>query len=310
MYHGWTYHLDGRNRSVSAPDTFPKFDRSNFGLKPIELEVFMGHGVRALPRAASPSVAERMAPHAAELAHYRIDQMVPLDELWVHDVEIDWKNVVENYVEDYHFPMGHPGLSALMEAQYDREVLPAGTMRLSHRMRAKPLKSWSAQRYAKFLPGSSTCRRTCGDAGPISACSRTCTSTSTRSGSTSSSSCRPGPGARDSRPLVWLPGRPPRDAGRALAVRAPQCARAGRGRSAHALGAAGALESGAYTQGILSDKEIVLAGFQDWIRDRLPVTQLTQAPARGTVAARNSSLAALTSAGVRSRADTTRSRDP
>ncbi len=28
MYHGWTYHLDGRNRSVSAPETFPKFDRS------------------------------------------------------------------------------------------------------------------------------------------------------------------------------------------------------------------------------------------------------------------------------------------
>ena len=42
MYHGWTYHLDGRNRSVSAPDTFPKFDRSKFGLKPIELEVSMG----------------------------------------------------------------------------------------------------------------------------------------------------------------------------------------------------------------------------------------------------------------------------
>lgn len=41
-YHGWTYHLDGRNRSVSAPDSFPKFDRSRFGLKPIELETFMG----------------------------------------------------------------------------------------------------------------------------------------------------------------------------------------------------------------------------------------------------------------------------
>ena len=39
MYHGWTYHLDGRNRSVSAPDTFPKFDRSHYGLKPIELEM-------------------------------------------------------------------------------------------------------------------------------------------------------------------------------------------------------------------------------------------------------------------------------
>jgi len=50
------------------------------------------------------------------------------------------------------------------------------------------------------------------------------------------------------------------------------------------------LSSGAYTRGILSSKEIVLGGFQDWIRARLPVTQLTQLPPRGTVAARNSSL--------------------
>ena len=52
-YHGWTYHLDGRNRSVSAPDTFAKFDRSKFGLKPIELEVFSGIRVRQVPRQAS-----------------------------------------------------------------------------------------------------------------------------------------------------------------------------------------------------------------------------------------------------------------
>ena len=51
-----------------------------------------------------------MQPCTAELAHYRIEQMVPLDDLWVQDLEIDWKNVVENYVEDYHFPIGHPGL--------------------------------------------------------------------------------------------------------------------------------------------------------------------------------------------------------
>jgi hypothetical protein len=44
------------------------------------------------------------------------------------------------------------------------------------------------------------------------------------------------------------------------------------------------LESGAYTQGILSDKEIVLAGFQDWIRDRLPVARLAQKPVSGTLA--------------------------
>jgi hypothetical protein len=103
-------------------------------------------------RGGEPSVAERMAPHVPELAHYRMAEMVPLDEMWTTEVAIDWKNVIENYVEDYHFPIGHPGLSALMESQYDRESFPGGTMRLSHRMRETPLKSWSAQGYAKFLP--------------------------------------------------------------------------------------------------------------------------------------------------------------
>jgi phenylpropionate dioxygenase-like ring-hydroxylating dioxygenase large terminal subunit len=50
------------------------------------------------------------------------------------------------------------------------------------------------------------------------------------------------------------------------------------------------LASGAYTQGILSAKEVVLAGFQDWIRERLPVAGLIEAPATGTVAERNAAL--------------------
>jgi phenylpropionate dioxygenase-like ring-hydroxylating dioxygenase large terminal subunit/AcrR family transcriptional regulator len=291
LYHGWTYHLDGRNRSVSAPDSFPKFDRSQYGLKPIELEVFMGM-VFVRFRAGGPSVAERMAPHAAELAHYKMDQMVPLDEPWSRELEIDWKNVVENYVEDYHFPIGHPGLSALMEAQYDREIFPGGTMRLSHRMREKPLKSWSAERYAKFLPViehlPEDLRRRWTYFGLF--------------------------------PNVYFDIYPewldyfqvlPLAAGRTL-IRARSfgfpddrremkaarflCARLNTRVQAEdeilTRSVQRGLESGAYSQGILSDKEIVLAGFQDWIRERLPVTRLASAPARGTMAVENAALSA------------------
>ena len=66
MYHGWTYHLDGRNRSVSAPDTFPKFDRSKFGLKPIELEVWSGMVfVRFRPRRPERRRTHGALPHGA-----------------------------------------------------------------------------------------------------------------------------------------------------------------------------------------------------------------------------------------------------
>ncbi len=289
-YHGWTYHLDGRNRSVSAPDTFAKFDRSKFGLKPVELEIFSGF-VFIRFASGEPSVAERMEPHTAELAHYRIEQMVPLDDMWVHDVDIDWKNLVENYVEDYHFPMGHPGLSALMEAQYDREVLPGGTMRLSHQMREKPLKSWSAERYAKFLPTMEHLpegmRRRWTYLGlfpnvffdiypewldffqvvPLG----------------------PGRTRIRARSYGFVDDRREMKAARWLCTRLN--ARVQVEDEVLTASVQQGLSSGAYTRGILSDKEIVLAGFQDWIRARLPVTQLVQAPARGSAAARNAMLA-------------------
>ena len=288
-YHGWTYHLDGRNRSVSNADSFPKFDRSKFGLKPLELEVFCGF-VFIRYQAGGESVAERMAPHVAELAHYRIEEMVPLDDLWVHDVDIDWKNLVENYVEDYHFPMGHPGLSALMEAQYDRETYPGGTMRLSHHMREKPLKNWSAERYAKFLPViehlPEGMRRRWTYIGlypnvyfdiypewldffqlvPLGA-----GRTRIRARSFGFPDDR-----REMKATRWLCTRLN---SRVQAEDEILTESVQRG-----------LSSGAYTRGILSDKEVVLAGFQDWIRARLPVTQLIEPPSRGSVANRNAAL--------------------
>ncbi len=290
MYHGWTYHLDGRNRSVSAPDAFPKFDRSKFGLKPIELEVWSGM-VFVRFRPGEASVAERMEPYHTEIAHYRMEQMVPLDDLWVHDLEIDWKNVVENYVEDYHFPIGHPGLSALMESQYDREVRPEGTMRLSHRMRAEPLKSsWSAVRYAAFLPAiehlPEDMRRRWTYFGLF-------------------------PNVYFDIYPEWLdffhvlPTGPGRVRIRARSYGFPDdrremraarflCSRLNARVQAEdevlTRSVQQGLASGAYGQGILSDKEVVLAGFQDWIRERIPVARLPQAPPRGSVAARNAAL--------------------
>jgi phenylpropionate dioxygenase-like ring-hydroxylating dioxygenase large terminal subunit len=234
-----------------------------------------------------------MEPYRAELEHYRIEQMVPLDELWTNDLEIDWKNVVENYVEDYHFPIGHPGLTALMEPQYDREVRPAqGTMRLSHRMRSEPLRSsWSAVRYAAFLPDiehlPQDMKRRWTYFGLF-------------------------PNVYFDIYPEWLdyfhvvPTGPGRVRIRARSFGFPDdrremraarflCARLNARVQAEdeilTRSVQQGLASGAYGQGILSEKEVVLAGFQDWIRERIPVARLPQAPRRGTIAARNAALA-------------------
>jgi len=285
-YHGWTYHLDGRNRSISAPESFAPFDRSKFGLKPIELEEWLGF-VFVRFQGGEPSVAERMAPYQAELSHYRIAEMEPLTELWEREVAIDWKNVVENYVEDYHFPMGHPGLAALMDPDYERQVSPGGTMRLSHRVRTQPRRSWSAERYAAILPEVEhlppDLRRRWSYFGLFpniyfdvypewvdffqllpTAAGRT---------------------RLRARAFGLADGRPEMRAARYLNRRINYRVQDEDEALTHSVQRG--LASGAYTQGILSDKEVVLAGFQDWVRARLPVATLAQAPARGTIAARN-----------------------
>jgi phenylpropionate dioxygenase-like ring-hydroxylating dioxygenase large terminal subunit len=205
-------------------------------------------------------------------------EMVPLDEMWTTEVAIDWKNVIENYVEDYHFPIGHPDLSALMESQYDRESFPGGTMRLSHRMRETPLKSWSAQGYAKFLPViehlPEDMRRRWTYFGlypnvffdiypewldffqvvPLAA----------------------GRTLIRARSYGFVDDRREMKAARFLCARLN--ARVQAEDEILTRSVQRGLESGAYTQGILSDKEIVLAGFQDWIRERIPAARQARAP--------------------------------
>jgi phenylpropionate dioxygenase-like ring-hydroxylating dioxygenase large terminal subunit/AcrR family transcriptional regulator len=289
-YHGWTYHLDGRNRSVSAPDTFPKFDRSGFGLKPIEVEVYMGF-VFVRFRPGGPAVAEQFGAYGAELAHYRTGDMVPLEEEWEQIHDIDWKNVVENYVEDYHFPTGHPGLSALMEPDYEREVSAGGALRLSHRMRERPLRNWSAERYASLLPPATNLppelRRRWTYFGlfpnvffdvypewldffhvvPLG----------------------PGRVRLRGRTFGFPDERAEMRAARYLSVRINQQVQTE--DNALTRSVQQGLRSSAYQAGILSEKEIALKGFQDWIRARLPVTRLRAAPPRGTMAAQDQRLA-------------------
>lgn len=151
-YHAWCYDNRGELKGIAASRTFPKLDRNTLGLFPVECEVFLGFVfVRFAP--GGPSVAERYAPYLAELAPYRIEEMQPIAGYWEGVVEADWKNVWDNYLEDYHFPTGHPGLSALMGKDYDREPdYRTRTIRLSHRLRDTVEGSWATRMYSKVLP--------------------------------------------------------------------------------------------------------------------------------------------------------------
>ena len=41
-FHGWVYNLDGTLRGAAQPRSFPELDKNEFGLIPLDLEIWMG----------------------------------------------------------------------------------------------------------------------------------------------------------------------------------------------------------------------------------------------------------------------------
>ncbi len=286
-YHGWTYRLDGALHAVPAERTFPGLDKSHVALTPVELEVFMGF-VFVRFEAGGPSVAERLAPYAGELAHYRLEEMQPLGGQWAEQIDVDWKNLMDNYLEDYHFRTGHPGLSGLMNEEYERDVrVGGGVSRLSHTLRDEPRGRWSERLYHRLLPRQPHL--------PAGLARRW-----------SYFSLFPGvnfdvyPDRMDFFQIV--PHGPGRSIMRARAYGLPDARREMRlarylnqrinrrvqredNRLTRSVQAG--LRSRSYAAGTLCDKEAVVRGFQDWIRAALPVAGLEAPPAPGTMHACN-----------------------
>jgi phenylpropionate dioxygenase-like ring-hydroxylating dioxygenase large terminal subunit len=150
-YHGWSYDFDGALKAIAAEKSFPQIDKADFGLRPIEVEDFLGFVfVRFKPGGAS--VAERYAPYRAEMEAYRTAEMHSMGTGWNCDLDVDWKNMMDNYLEGYHVPTGHPGLQRLFGSSYTAEVQPSGVSRQMGILRDKPSENWSERMYQRWVP--------------------------------------------------------------------------------------------------------------------------------------------------------------
>ncbi len=151
-YHAWGFDHAGELKAIAAQKTFPPFDNGKFGLKPLEIEVYAGF-IFIRFRPGGPSLVDRFGPYENELAPYRFADMVPAGPIHEEEIAADWKNIWDNYLEDYHFPTGHPDLFALMSMDYVREPDDVTrTVKLHHHMRDKAKGGWSCERYARILP--------------------------------------------------------------------------------------------------------------------------------------------------------------
>ncbi len=149
-FHGWVYNLDGTLRGAAQPKSYPTLDKSEFGLRPIEMEVWMGFIFIRFKSGPHGSVAEHLAPYAAEMAMHSPEKMVPAAPVMTSELDVNWKSVCDVDNEGYHVAMAHPALQDLYGFTY-HDINYANGLRVA-KGTYKPGagRLWSVRNYVKY----------------------------------------------------------------------------------------------------------------------------------------------------------------
>jgi phenylpropionate dioxygenase-like ring-hydroxylating dioxygenase large terminal subunit len=293
-YHGWSYHFDGSLKAIPAEKTFPALDKAEFGLRPIEVEEFLGFVfVRfkpALESRGGMSVAERFAPYRAEMEAYRTAAMISAGTGWYCDIAVDWKNLIDNYLEGYHVPTGHPGLQRMFGASYTAEAQPTGVSRQVGIIRDRLSENWSERMYQRVAPRPEHL--------PEERRRAWCYYTLLPNMAldfypekvTSFEVLPLGPGQCRLRARRWILPDPDRRHRAAHYLNYRINSQVQREDEALVASVQQGLKSRGYSFGIFSEKEAALRQLHEMVRRALPVARLTEPPEPGTLAGVNAKL--------------------
>lgn len=125
-YHGWAYNLDGGLRGVPSMDSFPPLDKASMGLREVGLENM--HGLLFVKMIDAPGlgVAESFGDSIDYVRAYDLENYhrvaEPIDQIW----NANWKVAWDNYQENYHIPVGHPGLNRMLDTPEDDRAFSSG----------------------------------------------------------------------------------------------------------------------------------------------------------------------------------------
>jgi phenylpropionate dioxygenase-like ring-hydroxylating dioxygenase large terminal subunit len=152
-FHGWVYNTDGSLRGPSRPETFGEFDKSEFGLKPVEMEIWNGFIFLRFNPGPQPAVKALLAPFAADFAAYGAADFLPANEYaWTAKLPVNWKSVRDVDNEGYHVAMAHPALQDLYGRTY-RDLTYTNGMSASYaEFGDHPGRLWSVRNYLKIAP--------------------------------------------------------------------------------------------------------------------------------------------------------------
>lgn len=152
-FHGWVYNLDGSLRGAARPETFGDLDRSKFGLKHVEMEIWQGFiFLRFLP-GPQPSVAECLQPYAADFQGFRAEGLLPAGRhgYW-GKTPVNWKSVCDVDNEGYHVALAHPALQELYGTSYGDIFHANGLSQSNATYGDRPGRRWSVRNYVRLSP--------------------------------------------------------------------------------------------------------------------------------------------------------------
>ena len=113
-YHAWAFEKDGRLRGAPRSQQRPGFNKADFSLKPVNLEIFLDCAFINLDPDAQPlsEIAGDLERDIRERVPF-YDRLKTLRMNGFGETRIDagWKVVVDNYVECYHCEHAHPAFS-------------------------------------------------------------------------------------------------------------------------------------------------------------------------------------------------------
>ena len=155
-YHGWTYNLDGTLRGLPMTKTFPGLDRQAHGLVSPRVEIMAGFVFVCLQGDAPPP-SQLWGDMLEDFRPYQFEKMLPLADMYTEHWNVDWKVAMDNYLESYHVPIGHPGLYRMFTPDCDDQTnLPTGVARGVSWLLPTPSPKWSERRYAAMVQGLCT----------------------------------------------------------------------------------------------------------------------------------------------------------
>jgi len=151
-FHGWSFNLDGTLRGPAQPRTLPKLDPVEWGLKPIECEIWNGFVFIRFKPGDQPSVREILSPHDELVKKHHLSDLVSCQSPTVSETwAVNWKAIRDVDNEGYHVPMAHPGLQDLYGKDYIDCNLIGDTSLSIGNFNETPGSLWSVKLYRKMI---------------------------------------------------------------------------------------------------------------------------------------------------------------